>query len=68
MDQDWIIVERKPGNVLTFLIKQQANAQAYNDLTSKLPEEAAPGSTAYTATLSYMANKDLDGGWKQIGA
>ena len=60
MDNDWIIVERKEGNVLVFLIKNSG-------VTSKLPD-CAPGSTAYTATMNYMANKDLDGTWKQIGA
>lgn len=60
MDEDWRIVKREPGNVFTFLIKS-------SDVTSKLPADAAPGSAAHTATLSYMAVKDLDGTWKQIG-
>jgi hypothetical protein len=57
---DYRIVERKPGNVLTVLIKDSTK-------TSKIPADAAPGSTAYTADMSYMANKDIDGTWKQIG-
>ncbi len=59
MDSDWVIVERKPGNVLVFLIKNSG-------VVNKLPD-CAPGSTAYTATMAYMANKDLDATWKPIG-
>lgn len=57
---DYRIVEVKPGNVLSLLLKS-------SDKVSSLPEEAAPGSTAYTADLSYIAMKDIDGTWKQIG-
>ena len=59
-EEEWRIVKREPGNVLTFIIKNSG-------VIAKLPEEAAPGSSAYTATMSYMANKDLDGEWKPIG-
>ena len=60
MDGDWIIVERMPGNVLTFLIKNSS-------VVDKLPKDAAPGSKAYTAVMDYVANKDMDGAWKEIG-
>lgn len=60
-NEDFRIVKRDPGNVLTVLIKNSG-------ATASIPEEAAPGSTAYTADMSYIANKDLDGEWKQIGA
>ena len=32
-----------------------------------LPEEIAPGSVAYNASLSLMYMKALDGTWTQIG-
>lgn len=32
-----------------------------------LPEDAAPGSVAYTANMGYMAMKDNSGQWQQIG-
>lgn len=34
---------------------------------ASLPEELAPGSFAYTASLSLMYMKGLDGTWAQIG-
>ena len=58
-NEDFRIVKRDPGNVLTVLIKNSG-------ATASIP--AAPGSTAYTANMSYIANKDLDGEWKRIGA
>ena len=57
---DYRIVEVKPGNVLSVLVSG-------SDKVSKIPENAAPGSTCFTADLSYMAMKDIDGAWKQIG-
>ena len=57
---DWRIVEVKPGRVLSVLVKDSA-------AVSEVPEDAAPGSVCYTADLAYMAMKDLDGEWKQIG-
>lgn len=57
---DYRIVEAKPGNVLSVLVKSSESA-------GSIPEYAAPGSTCYTADLSYMAIKDIDGTWKQIG-
>ena len=60
-NEDFRIVKRDPGNVLTVLIKNSG-------ATASIPEEAAPRSTADTADMSYIANKDLDGEWKQIGA
>ena len=35
---------------------------------ANLPENLAPGSVAYTADMSYIAMKAIDGAWKQIGA
>lgn len=57
---DYRIVEIKPGNVYSLLVRS-------SDKVSSLPADAAPGSTAYTADLSYMAMKDIDGTWQQIG-
>ena len=57
---DYRIVERKTGNVLSIVIKD-------SNVTGSLPEDAAPGSVCYTADLSYMAMKDIDGTWVQIG-
>ena len=67
MDQDYIIVATEPGNIITYLLKEQASVAAYNSVAASLPEEAAPGSKCYNATLSYMAMKDMDGAWKRIG-
>ena len=39
---------------------------AANDLNT-LPTEYAPGSIAYTADLSQMYMKSLDGTWTRIG-
>ncbi len=64
MDEDWRIVKREPGNVLSILIKSAAVSGG--QIICSLPEDAAPGSTAYTATLSFLATKDLDGEWKPI--
>ena len=36
-------------------------------VVNSLPDYLAPGSTAFTADMSYIATKDLDGSWKQIG-
>jgi len=34
-----------------------------SDDTANLPDDAAPGSMAYTADLTYLAIKDIDGSW-----
>lgn len=36
------------------------------DDVANLPVEAATGSIAYTATLSYVGMKDIDGEWKSV--
>ena len=41
--------------------------ESSSDLAN-LPENLAPGSVAYTASMSYIAMKAIDGTWKQIGA
>jgi len=50
----------KPENLLSVLI------DSAND-TADIPEEASPGSVAYTADMSVMLMKANDGTWKQIG-
>ena len=47
--------------------KYEIMIESSSDLTD-LPEDAAPGSIAYTAGLSAMYQKGLDGTWVQIGA
>lgn len=64
---NWIIVERKPGNVLTLLVRKGADTTEQNEIISSLPDDAAPGSQCYTADMTYIANKDLDGTWTKIG-
>lgn len=34
---------------------------------SEVPEDLLPGSFAYTADFSYIAQKGLDGEWHEIG-
>ena len=40
--------------------------ESASDLTN-LPEDLAPGSVAYTASMSAMYMKAIDGTWTQIG-
>ena len=46
--------------------KCEVMIESAGDLSS-LPKDLAPGSVAYTASLSLMYMKDLDGTWTQIG-
>ena len=46
--------------------KCDALIESASDLAD-LPGDLAPGSLAYTASMSAMYMKDLDGTWKQIG-
>lgn len=48
---------REDANKVDILLK---NAAAI----SQVPEDCAPGSMAFTADMSYVAMKDLDGAWK----
>ena len=67
MSNDFMILEsssRKatPDGVISALIR---NAGVLD--TDPQARDAAPGSTAYTADMSFMAMKDPDGVWQQIG-
>lgn len=50
----------EPTGKMEFLIDSSADL-------ADLPEDAAPGSVAYTANMGYMAMKDNSGQWQQIG-
>ena len=51
---------REDANKVDILLK---NAAAI----SQVPADCAPGSFAYTADFSYIAQKGLDGEWHEIG-
>ena len=57
---------KSAGGVPESAEKAEVMIESANDLDS-LPEELAPGSVAYTASLSLMYMKGLDGTWSQIG-
>lgn len=46
--------------------KQEILIESSSDL-AELPEDLAPGSVAYTASLGDMYMKGIDGNWTQIG-
>lgn len=51
------------GNMVTEVDEYMVESA---DDVANLPTTALPGSIAYTADLSYVAQKDLDGTWASI--
>lgn len=59
-------IVKSAGGVPESSDKCEVLIESASDLTN-LPEEIAPGSVAYTASLSLMYMKGIDGTWTQIG-
>lgn len=59
-------IVKSAGGVSESSDKCEVLIESASDLTN-LPEEIAPGSVAYTASLSLMYMKAIDGTWTQIG-
>ena len=57
---------KSAGGVPESSEKCEVMIESSSDIDS-LPEDLAPGSVAYTASLSLMYMKGLDGTWSQIG-
>lgn len=55
------------NNKCEVLIKKSNSSEDLQASLASLPPELAPGSMAYTADLTSMFQKDLDGTWAKIG-
>lgn len=51
---------QQPENLICALIDSAAD-------TAEIPEDASPGSIAFTADMSVKLMKGNDGSWQQIG-
>lgn len=59
-------IVKSAGGVPESAEKVEVLIESSSDLSS-LPDDIAPGSVAYTASMSAMYMKAIDGTWTQIG-
>ena len=59
-------IVKSAGGVPESSEKVEVLIESSSDLAN-LPESISPGSVAYTASLTLMYMKDIDGTWTQIG-
>lgn len=59
-------IVKSAGGVPESAEKVEVLIESSSDLAS-LPDDIAPGSVAYTASMSAMYMKAIDGTWTQIG-
>lgn len=57
----------EPVNKCEILIKKSSNDENLQTALADLPSDLAPGTVAYTADMTNIFQKDLDGTWAKVG-